>query len=540
MVVALARWHVLFSRSITLFRVQFGTVTVSLRLYEQNRIEACKLEMCNCQLTRDALRHVRVAGKLSPADRARAVHAVMRLKMFSGGVANEAYNLRGLIYGYKAAKAGSRALVKYMDDYNKRVMGGTLSRLVEVMDKKQRIWCFEGPPSVVADLYQFVSTQTSIQKHGRALYHPQCRWTERLYSALPLRLYVVKLRRALRNLLIARVDCGGDSLSRLGELQLCRSIWHLKTMRSVWPTVDDLDDIHTKYGDFVSDSELLGGCFGDEEDRASKKRMGRSNSVTTAASSPRTEEGSQREGGAEENSAGEEFGTQRALWAVSSLRTPLFEQVLRERRGRKGKKERKEESNALEESIRRALQSRRTYDGASGPFNYSIQTYNSVVTKEQERLRNDFTQGIYSFASASADDPVSADPSSKAAASRECLSNTLDLGRMNQGMPSLKERLAAAQRASDRRRVEWRHPRPSSPSAYRRADHIHTVPLSNARLEELSGAMPWEPATNDFLLLQSQRVPKCRVGAPVDPQGFGPKSTSKRFIRQFGPPSIYK
>ncbi|KAF4728188.1 hypothetical protein FOZ62_025906 [Perkinsus olseni] len=52
--------------------------------------------------------------------------------------------------------------------------------------------------------------------------------------------------------------------------------------------------------------------------------------------------------------------------------------------------------------------------------------------------------------------------------------------------------------------------------------------------------MPWEPATNDFLLLQSQRVPKCRVGAPVDPQGFGPKSTSKRFIRQFGPPSIYK
>ncbi|KAF4718888.1 hypothetical protein FOZ63_017194, partial [Perkinsus olseni] len=134
--------------------------------------------------------------------------------------------------------------------------------------------CFEGPPSVVADLYQFVSTQTSIQKHGRALYHPQCRWTERLYSTLPLRLYVVKLRRALRNLLIARVDCGGDSLSRLGELQLCRSIWHLKTMRSVWPTVDDLDDIHTKYGDFVSDSELLGGCFGDEEDRASKKRMG--------------------------------------------------------------------------------------------------------------------------------------------------------------------------------------------------------------------------------------------------------------------------
>ncbi|KAF4740639.1 hypothetical protein FOZ62_032126, partial [Perkinsus olseni] len=84
------------------------------------------------------------------------------------------------------------------------------------------------------------------------------------------------------------------------------------------------------------------------------------------------------------------------------------------------------------------------------------------------------------------------------------------------------------------------HPRPSSPSAYRRADHIHTVPLSNARLEELSGAMPWEPAMNDFLLLQSQRVPKCRVGDPVDPQGFGPKSTSKRFIRQFGPPSIYK
>ncbi|KAF4731114.1 hypothetical protein FOZ63_027128, partial [Perkinsus olseni] len=269
-----------------------------------------------------------------------------------------------------------------------------------------------------------------------------------------------------------------------------------------------------------------------------KKRMGRSNSVTTAASSPRTEEGSQREGGAEESTAGEEFGTQERSGRVESSNS-FFEQVLRERRGRKGKKERKEESNALEESIRRALQSRRMYDGASGPFNYSIQTYNSVVTKEQERLRN-FTQGIYSFASASADDPVSADPSSKAAASRECLSNTLDLGRMNQGMPSLKERLAAALRASDRRRVEWRHPRPSSPSAYRRADHIHTVPLSNARLEELSGAMPWEPAMNDFLLLQSQRVPKCRVGDPVDPQGFGPKSTSKRFIRQFGPPSIYK
>ncbi|KAF4652604.1 hypothetical protein FOL46_009601, partial [Perkinsus olseni] len=459
-----------------------------------------------------------------------------------------------LIYGYKAAKAGSRALVKYMDDYNKRVMGGTLSRLVEVteeqrkqlltgwlvMDKKQRIWCFECPPSVAADLYQFVSTQTSIQKHGRALYHPQCRWTERLYAALPLRLYVVKLRRALRNLLIARVDCGDDSLSRLGELQLCRSIWHLKTMRSMWPTVEALDDIHTKYGDFVSDSELLGGCVGDEEDRASKRRMGRSNSVTTAASSPRTEEGSQREGGAEESTAvGEEFGTQERPGGVESSNSS-FEQVLRERRRRKGKMERKNESNALEESIRRALQSRRTYDGASGPFNYSIQTYNSVVTKEQKRLRNDFTRGIYSFASAGADDLVSADPSSKAAASRECLSNTLDLGRMNQGMPSLKERLAAAQRASDRRRVEWRHPRPSSPSAYRRADHIHTVPLSSARLEELSGAMPWEPAMNDFLLLQSQRVPKCRVGAPVDPQGFGPKSTSKRFIRQFGPPSIYK
>ncbi|KAF4679055.1 hypothetical protein FOZ63_009251, partial [Perkinsus olseni] len=271
-----------------------------------------------------------------------------------------------------------------------------------------------------------------------------------------------------------------------------------------------------------------------------KKRMGRSNSVTTAASSPRTEEeGSQREGGTEGNSAGREFGTKERSGGVESSNSS-FEQVLRERRGRKGKKERKEESNALEESIRRALQSRRTYDGASGPFNYSIQTYNSVVTKEQERLRNDFTQGIYSFASASAADPVSVDPSSKAAASRECLSNTLDLGRMNQGMPSLKERLAAAQRASDRRRIEWRHPRPSSPSAYRRADHIHTVPLSNARLEELSGAMPWEPAMNDFLLLQSQRVPKCRGGAPGDPQGFGPKSTSKRFIRQFGPPSIYK
>ncbi|KAF4722960.1 hypothetical protein FOZ63_002700, partial [Perkinsus olseni] len=285
------------------------------------------------------------------------------------------------IYGYKAAKAGSRALVKYMDDYNTRVMGGTLSRLVEVteeqkkqllkgwlvMDKKQRIWCFEGPPSVVADLYQFVSTQTSIQKHGRGLYHPQCRWTKRLYSALPLRLYVVKLRRALRHLLIARVDRGGDSLSRLGELQLCRSIWHLKTMRSVWPTVEDLDDIHTKYGDFVSDSELLGGCFGDEEDRASKKRMGRSNSVTTAASSPRTEEeGSQREGRAEESTAGEGFGTQERPGGVESSNSS-FEQVLRERRRRKGKMKRKDESNALEDSIRRALQSRRTYDGASGP-----------------------------------------------------------------------------------------------------------------------------------------------------------------------------
>ncbi|KAF4716614.1 hypothetical protein FOZ63_026393 [Perkinsus olseni] len=77
MVVALARWHVLFSRSITLFRVQFAAL------------------LRGSQLTRDALRHVRVAGKLSPAERARAVHAVMRLKMFSGGVANEAYNLRG-------------------------------------------------------------------------------------------------------------------------------------------------------------------------------------------------------------------------------------------------------------------------------------------------------------------------------------------------------------------------------------------------------------------------------------------------------------
>lgn len=45
---------------------------------------------------------------------------------------------------------------------------------------------------------------------------------------------------------VERVDCGGDSLSRLGELQLCRSIWHLKTMSSLWPSVEDLDDIQTK------------------------------------------------------------------------------------------------------------------------------------------------------------------------------------------------------------------------------------------------------------------------------------------------------
>ncbi|KAF4674305.1 hypothetical protein FOL47_009457 [Perkinsus chesapeaki] len=461
-----------------------------------------------------------------------------------------------LIFGYKASRDGARGLVKFVNDYNKNVMGGTLSRLVEVteeqkkkiltswlvMDKRQRIWCFEGPRRVVAELYRFVSTETSIQKHGRALYHPQCQWTDRIYSDLSMRLFVVKLRKPLRNLLIARVDCGGDSLSRLGELQLCQSIWHLKMSRSVWPSVEDLYDIQTKYGDFVSDSEVVGGCLGDAEDQSRRKRMGRRSSATTAASSPRSAAYASE---AQDMSKGEiqvlrkRKPTARERSTHVESHNPNFDKVLMERRKRKYQVE-KIIDRPIEDLIKKALEKRRTYDGASGPFNYSIQTYNTVVGAEQKRLRDEFSDGVYTFGMSNAADPVENDPSSKAAASRECLNNTLDLGRMNEGRASLKERLAAAKLATDRRRVEWRHPRPSSPSAYRRADHIHTVPLSESRLEELSGAMPWEPAINDFIVLQSQRVPKCRVGVPVDPQAFDPKSTSKRFLTEFGPSEIYK